>query len=89
MCVSGRLFRLIAERQTRFVIVTAKCMCCGVDGWMDFEVGKPQMGGCGAYLPNVAMVALHPTLQIVRKELQARFMGSLNNELVGALKRHV
>lgn len=54
-----------------------------------FEVGKPQMGVCGAYLPDVAMVALHPTLQIVRKELQARFMGSLNNELVGALKRHV
>lgn len=22
------------RRQTRFVIVTAKCMCCGADGWM-------------------------------------------------------
>ena len=41
---------------------------------------------CGAHLSYVAVIALHPALQILQEELETWLVSSLNDEFVGAVK---
>jgi hypothetical protein len=52
-------------------------------------MGQEQTGIEWTHFPNVTVIALHPALQIVRQELQARLVRALDDELVDAVQRDI
>lgn len=52
-------------------------------------IGQLQTEIESTHLPNVTVITLHPALQIVRQELQARLVRALDNELIDAVQRDI